>query len=442
VSTRQMHLVGHLLTGPSLHHAGAWRHPDSDAHLVLDPSRYENLARIYERGLFDGVFIVDGMNLPGLSEDRVSLEVEYGTLMMMMDPIPVLAQMARVTRHLGLSATMVTSVTPPYQIARQFATLDHLSGGRAGWNIVTGASPAVTDNFGLAALPPASERYDHADEVLEACIALWNTWDRDALEIDRASGRFADPSKVHYVKYEGERVRLKGGLVTPRSPQGRPVFMQAGASERGREFAARWAEIVFTIRNDKAALKEFYDETKGAVEGFGRDPAACAILPSIETFVAESEAQAKEKAAELDELVIERSGLTVLSSIFGRDVTSDPVDTPVSEVEVGPAGPNVMGVYQNVLTVRIEGREPTLGELAHLQASTHLSPRFVGTPEMVVDQMQDRFESGCCDGFIVTHALSPRSLDDFVDLVVPELQRRGLFRKEYTGRTFRENLQG
>lgn len=439
---RQMHLVGHLLMGPSLHHAGAWRHPESDAHLVLNPERYENLARIYERGLFDGVFIVDGLNIPGLGPDKRSLELEYGTLMMLLDPLLVLSLMARVTKHLGLAATMNTLVTPPYQIARQFATLDHLSNGRAGWNIVTGASPTVTANFGLSNLPSATERYDHADEVVEACLALWNTWEEGALEVDRRRGRFADPDKVRYVNYEGTRVNVHGGLVTPRSPQGHPVFMQAGSSERGRRFAARWAEVIFTIRNDKVGARAFYADMKGALDDIGRRPDSCAILPSIEVFVDESGARAQEQAAALDSLAIERSGLTVLSSIFGRDVTADALDTPVSQVPLGPSGAPVVGVYENVLSVRIDDREPTLGELAHLQATTHLSPRFVGTPESVVDEMQDRFETGCCDGFIVTHALSPGSLEKFVDLVVPELQRRGLFRKKYTGATFRENLQG
>jgi alkanesulfonate monooxygenase SsuD/methylene tetrahydromethanopterin reductase-like flavin-dependent oxidoreductase (luciferase family) len=219
------------------------------------------------------------------------------------------------------------------------------------------------------------------------------------------------------------------------------VFMQAGASDRGRQFAARWAEVIFTIRNDKEGARAFYDDIKSELDSFDRKAESCAVLPSIEVFVDKSEALAHENADALDSLVIDRSGLSVLSIIFGRDVTGDALDTPVSQVALGPGGVASVGVYQNVLSVRVDGREPTLGELARLQATTHLSPRFVGTPESVADQMQDRFESGCCDGFIVTHALSPDSLNRFVDLVVPELQKRGIFRDEYTGSTFRENLQ-
>lgn len=442
MAKRNMHLVGHLVTGPILHHTGGWRHPDSDASLVLDPARYENLARIYEAGKFDGVFIVDGMVLSGISPDAPSPHVEHGMLMFLLDPMLVLAQMARVTSHLGLAATQNTLVTPPFQIARQFATLDHLSHGRAGWNIVTGAIAAVTANYGLTQLPPAEDRYDHADEVVEACLALWQTWDADAVELNKAAGRFADPSKVHYVTYQGKRVKLAGGLPTPRSPQGHPVFLQAGASARGKRFAARWAEAIFTIQQNKELAQAFYGDIKDLVDTAGRNPDSCTVLPAIEVFADKSEAAAQDYAASLDELADPRAGLSALTSIFGRDVAGDPLGTPVSQVPVGPAGPPVEGTYKNVLGVKVNGREATLGELAHLQATTHLSPRFVGTPEQVADQMQDRFESGCCDGFVITHALSPGSLIKFVDLVVPELQRRGIFRQDYAGATFRENLQG
>lgn len=437
---RKIHLVGHLLCGPTLHHTGGWRHPDSDVEELLSPTRYENLARIYERGMFDGVLIVDGPALQGLAPDRPSLQVQYGVQMALLDPMLVLAQMARVTTHLGLCATVSTLVTPPYQIARQFATLDHLSGGRAGWNIVTSASPAIAANYGLEDFLGKEDRYDQADEVIEACLALWDTWDDDALELDRKSGRFADPAKVHYVQYKGKRINIRGGLNVPRSPQGHPVFLQAGASSRGRRFAARWAEAVFTHQREKSAAQAFYADIKNEVAMSGRNPESCAILPALEVFVDKSDALAREQAAALDSLADDRAGLSVLSSIFGRDVTGDALETPISKVALGPRDAVVEGAHQNVVRVAVDGREATLGEVAHLQATTWLSPRFVGTPESIADEMQDRFESGCCDGFVITHALSPGSLEKFVDLVVPELQRRGLLREKYTGRTLRENL--
>ena len=441
MASRNLHLVGHLLIGPVLHHAGGWRHPDSDADGILSPERYENLARAYERCMFDGVLIVDGQNIPGLSPTRPSSEVEYGYLMMLMDPMLVLAQMARVTNHLGLAATLSTMVTPPWHIARSMATLDHLSHGRAGWNIVTGGSNDMAGNFGLTELPSTQERYDHADEVVEACLALWDTWEPDALEINRETGRFADPAKVHYVEYEGKQVQVHGGLVTPHSPQGHPVFLQAGGSSRGRQFAARWAEAIFTIQGSKEGAQKFYREIKAELDAFDRKPDDCKVLPAIEVIVDETEDAALEQAASLDSLALDRAGLSVLSTVFGRDVRDDDLDTPVSQVKTPEGGPPVSGPYENLLRMRVDGREPTLGEIAHLQATTHLSQRYVGTPEMIADEMQDRFESEACDGFIVTHALSPGSLHKFADFMVPELQRRSILRKEYTGATFRENLQ-
>ncbi len=270
--------------------------------------------------MFDGVLIVDGLYIPGLARDRTSLEVEYGALMFLLDPMLILAQMARVTDHLGLSATVSTLVTPPYQIARQLASLDHLSKGRAGWNIVTSATPAVAHNFGMSELPGKQDRYDHADEVVEACMALWETWDEDALELSRETGRFADPTKVHYIEYEGKQVKLRGGLATPRSPQGHPVFLQAGASSRGRQFAARWAEAIFTLQYEKAAAQAFYSDIKGTMDTYGRKPASCLILPAIEVFVDKTEALAQERAAQLDSLADSRAGLADLSTIFGRDL--------------------------------------------------------------------------------------------------------------------------
>ncbi len=437
MAKRMMHLVGHLATGPILHHVGAWRHPDSDADLILSPERYEQLARLYERGMFDGVFLVDTPHLPGLTGDGAIAQVESSQITLL-DPTVVLAQMARVTEHLGLTATISTLLVNPYTIARQLATLDHLSNGRAGWNIVTAVSPLVTDNFGYTDLPEKEERYDHADEVVEACLELWSTWGEDALKVDRATGRFADPAKIRYVRYEGDRVSLRGGLTTPRSPQTHPVLMQAGSSPRGRRFAARWAEAIFTLQWDKQIAREFYADLKNAVVDAGRAPESCAILPAVEVFVDTTEARAQEQAERLDSLADDRSGLAYLSRTFDVDLSEIALDTPISQVPSGPH--STTGLRENALRVRVGDREATLGEVAHLQATTWLSPRLVGTAEDIADQLQERLESECCDGFVITHALSPGNLERFVDLVVPELQRRGVYRRRYAGATFRENL--
>jgi FMN-dependent oxidoreductase (nitrilotriacetate monooxygenase family) len=435
-----MHLVGHLCTGPTNHHNGSWRLPDSDADTILNASRYEKLAQIYERGLFDGIFIVDyPVIVDMVHEGSRSSVVERGGQLAMLDPIQVLAVMARVTNHLGLAATLSTSFHHAYSIARIFSTLDHLSNGRAGWNIVTTALELQARNYGQDSLMDKSLRYDHADQVVEACLALWSGWEADALMIDRERGLFADPEKVHFINFNGSMVQSHGAFTTPRSPQGWPVLMQAGASDRGREFAARWAEVIFTVQERMPQMQAFYADMKGRMVEKGRKPSECAILPSIDVIVAETEAAAQSKADYVDSFANIDAGLKVISTAMNVDVLQYPLDTPLSAVR--RAEVNVAGLYDNMMALRKDGRELTLREAAMLQATTWWCPRLVGTAAMVVDQMQDLFDSECCDGFIIAQSQSPKGVEDFVQFAVPELQRRGLHRLEYTGRTFRENLR-
>jgi len=436
-----MHFITLICAGPTNHHNGGWRHPDSDGHLVLDPARYEEIARISERGLFDGVLLVDYQFQQGHSEDAPNLVAKYGGQMVMLEPLQLLAAMSRVTRHIGLTATLSTTFHDAYHIARAFASLDHISGGRAGWNIVTSGNPAEARNHGLDGLKERVSRYDRADEVIEACMALWKTWEPDALRFDKINGIFADPDKVHYVKYEGTMVRTEGGLTTPCPPQGHPVLMQAGSSERGREFAARWAEVVFTVQNEKSLMQAFYADMKSRLRRHGRNPDHCAIMPAIDVIVAETERQAQEQADYVDALASVPLGLQTLRDLTGVDLTKYPLDTPLADVPVESERIVAVGVYQNVLNKRNDGRGLTLGEAARLYATTWMSPRIVGTPATIVDQMQEIFESESCDGFVIGTSTSPMGLRDFVHLVVPELQRRGLYRTAYAGSTFRANLQ-
>jgi FMN-dependent oxidoreductase (nitrilotriacetate monooxygenase family) len=435
-----MVLIGHMCIGPTMHHAGSWRHPDSDVHEVLDPVRYERLARLYERGLFDGLFMVDYQTISDLKPGSASGVVERGGQITMLDPLQMLAVMARVTRHVGLAATLSTTYNHPFAIARKFATLDHISHGRAGWNIVTSAMPGEAHNLGLDELPTPEKRYDHGDEVMEACMELWNSWDADALKIDRERGLFADPAKVHYVEYRGPTVKTAGALTAPRSPQGQPLFMQAGSSGRGREFAARWAEAIFTTQAGKASMQAFYGDIKQRMVAFGRRPETCAVLPAIATIVGESDAEARERADYIDSFTTPAMGIGLVELILGGGVAGIPLDTPIAKVPVGPKGPTAVGSYDKLLDLRKDGRPVTLGEAAVRMATTWGLPRFVGKARDVADQMQDAFESGCCDGFILAQPLSPGDLERFVDLVVPELQRRGLYRTGYVGKTFRGNV--
>ena len=440
MSDRKMHFITLMCIGPTNHHNGGWRHPDSDGHRVLNPARYEEIARISEEGLFDGLFFVDYHLIQDMVADKPSLIVRHGGQMAMLDPLQLLSAMARVTTHLGLTATISTSFYDAFHIARSLATLDHISNGRAGWNIVTTGNTAEASNHGID-LKLRGSRYDYADDLIEACMALWKTWEPDALKFDKENGIFADNEKVHWVDYKGPSVEIHGGLTTPRPPQGHPVFMQAGSSPRGREFAARWAEAVFTVQKEKHLMQEFYADMKKRVVAAGRDPSHCAILPAVDVIVAETEEAAQKEADYLDSLASVELGLQTLTNLSGADMRSFPLDTPLADIPVDEERTVSIGLYQNVLSIRKDGRGLTLGEAALLYATTWMAPRLVGTPETIVDHMQDMFESEACDGFVIGTSSLPMGLRNFVDLIVPELQRRGIYRTEYTGSTFRENLR-
>lgn len=437
MATRRMHLMGYVIAGPTWHHNGAWRHARSDATLSLNAERYEHIARVLERGKFDGLFFVDTLALMEFYDESFSTVVRHGGQIYMLEPLQLLATMARATRFLGLSATMSTAFYPPFHIARAFATLDHISKGRAAWNIVTSTLTREAQNFGFNSIMDPDLRYDHADEVVRACCALWECWEPDAIVYDREAGIYADPTKVKHAQFEGRWVRTRGPLPTPRSPQGRPVFMQAGYSDRGRAFAARWAEVVFTLQHAKADMQTFYADVKERVEREGRRPESCAILPAIDVVLGETEAIAREKAAYLGSLVNAEFGVAEMSNATGGNLAGQDIDRPLDELDLKEGARGMLDV---ILQGRCAGGF-TLREAGRRYGYTRMNPLLIGTPAMVADQMQDLFESGCCDGFILCPSLSPAGYEEFCQTVVPELQRRSIFRTEYTGRTFRENLR-
>ncbi len=433
---RRMHLMGYVIAGPTWHHNGSWRHARSDAVDALDASRYEHLARVLERAKFDGLFFVDTLALMEFYDDSYAAVVRHGGQIYMLDPMQLLATMARATRHLGLSATMSTAFYPPFHIARSFATLDHISKGRAAWNIVTSTLNREAQNFGLDRIMDPELRYDHADEVVQACCALWESWEPDAIVYDRENGIYADPTKVHHASFEGRWVRTRGPLPTPRSPQGRPVFMQAGSSGRGRDFAARWAEVVFTLQHAKSDMQAFYADVKGRVERAGRRSHECSILPAIDVVVGERESIACEKAAYLRSLVNPAFGVAEMSNATGNNLAGQDIDKPLDELDLkegcrGMLDVILQGAQADALTLREAGRR---------YGHTRMNPLLVGTPTMIADHLQDLFESDCCDGFILCPSLSPVGYEEFCQTVVPELQRRRIFRTEYMGGTFRDHL--
>ncbi|WAC25738.1 LLM class flavin-dependent oxidoreductase [Ancylobacter sp. SL191] len=434
---RQMHFIGFCIAGPNWHHNGSWRHDESDALDALDPKRYENIARILEEGKFDGLFFVDVLTLYDSFGGNFAANLRQPGQMFLLEPLQLLAAMARVTKHLGLAATMSTAFYHPFHISRAFATLDHISGGRAGWNVVTSANDREAQNFGMEKLMERGLRYDHAEEVIEACQALWRSWDEDALILDRQNAQWADPDKVHYVNFEGRWVKTRGPLQTPRSPQTSPVLMQAGSSERGRDFAARWGEVLFTLQHDKADMQAFYADIKSRMQRHGRPPEHCAVLPAIDIVVGETESIAQERAAYLNSLVSPELGVAEISNHAGVDLAGFPLDEPLKDMEITQGS---RGVFDVILR-GTQSKNLTLRDAGRHYAISELTPQLVGTPQMIADRMQDLFESEACDGFVIVPSLTPSGYTQFVKSVVPELQRRGIYRKDYTGRTFRENLR-
>ena len=431
MSDRRMHLVAYLKTGPTANHPGAWRHPEADLHDIFAPERYEHIARVLEAACFDACFYADTFGLPDIHGGNFDAYLRNGGQITYLDPLMVLPLMARVTKHIGLGATLSTTFMTPYYLARTMASLDMITGGRAAWNVVTSATELEARNFGMDGLPPKDLRYDRADDVLLACEALWDCWDADAFVMDRERGVFIDPSKVRYADYEGPHVRTRGPLTIPRSPQGRPVYLQAGASDRGREFAARWAEMIFCTPHSKADAITFTADIKARMARYGRTPEQCKVLPSFAVVLGETRAIAEAKYQHLQSLIDPDAQRMLNSSLLGADLSKH---KSVADMTAVQGNQGVTGSTDRVLQLmRDEG-------ISFDEATAKPRGLLVGTATDVADQLEDWFHDGACDGFIVWPTIFPRMFEDFCRLVVPELQRRGLFRTAYAGSTLRENL--
>ncbi len=431
MSDRRMHLVAYLKTGPTANHPGAWRHPEADLHDIFAPERYEHIARVLEAACFDACFYADTFGLPDIHGGNFDAYLRNGGQITYLDPLMVLPLMARVTKHIGLGATLSTTFMTPYYLARTMASLDMITGGRAAWNVVTSATELEARNFGMDGLPPKDLRYDRADDVLLACEALWDCWDADAFVMDRERGVFIDPSKVRYADYEGPHVRTRGPLTIPRSPQGRPVYLQAGASDRGREFAARWAEMIFCTPHSKADAITFTADIKARMARYGRMPEQCKVLPSFAVVLGETRAIAEAKYQHLQSLIDPDAQRMLNSSLLGADLSKH---KSVADMTAVQGNQGVTGSTDRVLQLmRDEG-------ISFDEATAKPRGLLVGTATDVADQLEDWFHDGACDGFIVWPTIFPRMFEDFCRLVVPELQRRGLFRTAYAGSTLRENL--
>jgi len=436
-ANRQMSLVGFMQAANTSVYAGSWRHPATE-HAFLTASYYEKLGRTLEDGCFDLMFFDDRLAMPGIYAGSVAEAVRLGARPVKLDLSIVLGVVAAATRSIGLGATYSTTYYPPFHVARTFATLDHLSGGRAAWNVVTSVNDGEAQNYGVEHHLDHDARYDRADEFLEATTGLWDSWDDDALVLDRATGVFADPAKVHELNHDGEWFRVRGPLTVPRSPQGRPVLLQAGSSGRGRDFAARWAELIFTGDPSIDVARSHYKDQKERIAERGRDPAQVKMLPMAYTVIGESRAHAEEREQLfLNELVDPQASLALLSELMNHDFSGLGLDAPITD-ELIESVSGIRGLVQN-LRQHI-GDTVTLGDLASHRATLLQGPRFVGTGPEVADQMEEWFDGDACDGFVIAATHVPGAYEDVVRLVVPELQRRGVFRNRYTGSTLRDHL--
>jgi FMN-dependent oxidoreductase (nitrilotriacetate monooxygenase family) len=404
-----------------------WRHPDRDVNASTNFRYYASQAQTAERGKFDFLFVADSLSINEKSSPHYLNRFE---------PITILSALAAVTTDIGLVGTLTVSYSEPFNVARQFASLDHLSGGRAGWNVVTSWLGDTAANFSKAEHPAHDLRYRIAAEYLDVVQGLWDSWEDDAHVADKASGRFVDPDKLHRLDHRGEFFHVRGPLNIKRSVQGQPVIFQAGASDDGRNFAAKRAEAIFTHAPTLEEGQAYYRDVKSRAQGFGRDPSALLILPGIAPIVAATEAEAEAKYRELAALESIDTGLGMLSRTFNdHDFRQYDLDAPFPDVEHIGLNSQQSGTLRILAQVRAENL--TLRQIAERLSTPR--GQFVGSPERVADELQRWFEAEAADGFIVFEPL-PGQLEAFVDLVVPILQARGLFKTEYEGATLREHL--
>jgi N-acetyl-S-(2-succino)cysteine monooxygenase len=426
-----MHLGAFL--HPTGHHIAAWRHPGSRAKGHIDFQHYAELARIAERGKLDTIFIADSpgvRNWPLETTSRVDLYVAP------LEPLTLLSALAPLTNRIGLSATVTTTYNEPFHVARKIASLDHLSGGRAGWNLVTSVNSAEAYNFGHTAHPLHEERYRRAEEFAKVVRGLWDSWDDDAFVYNRDSGRYFEPDRVHILAHQGEYFRVRGPLNVPRAPQGHPVVIEAGSSEPGKTLAAENADVVFTNQSSLELAQAFFADLKGRLGQHGRAPDDVKILPGLFAVIGRTRQEAQDKFDELQALVHPDVGMKLLSEMLGGvDLSSLAVDGPLPPIADSnyskTALHQIQAMAQSGLTIR---------ELYLRLASGRGHLQIIGTARDIADQMEEWFLKEGCDGFNVMPPCLPGDLATFVDQVVPELQHRGLFRQDYDGKTLRENL--
>jgi FMN-dependent oxidoreductase (nitrilotriacetate monooxygenase family) len=430
-----MHLAQFLVHGPTYHSLAMWRHPQTAAagYDWTQPDLYQHIARVCERGKFDMLFFADLNYISDTYRGSLGPALRNATQAPEHDPIPLLSFMAAVTTRIGLGATYSVSHQQPFHAARLWATLDHLTRGRAAWNVVTTLNHNQSANFGEE-LRPVDERYDRAEEFVEVCRKLWDSWEADALVMDRAKGIFTDPDKVRRIEHVGRFFKSRGPLNVVPSPQRGPAILQAGTSGKGRSFAARHADAIFAIQPNLAGAKAYYDDIKRGVVEAGRPVQACKVLFGVQPIIGASRSEAEDRQAEHNALVPLEGGLAILSGHLDFDLSQLPLDTIMAH----RTEPKLQRMQTRYRTMT--GELLTLRQVAQNHGQSVGLPQMVGTPTDIADQLEAYFDTVGGDGFMLSPIHCPGAIEEFVDLVVPELQRRGRFRHEYAGATQRDHL--
>lgn len=421
-----------LFIRPTGHHIASWRHPNAHDDANVNFDRFINMAETAERGLFDMLFSAD-TNTAWTTVDSALNRQHYSAWL---EPYTLMTALAAHTKHIGLVCTRSTSFDEPYTVARMFATLDLITGGRGGVNIVTTGNGRSALNYSQDEHLAKPERYEIADEFVDVLRGLWDSWDPDAFVRDRETSTFFEWDKMHVLNHKGKHFQVEGPLNVPRSPQGQPVLVQAGASEQGRELAAKAADVIFGASQSIEIAQEFYADVKSRLARHGRQPDHLKVLPGLSVTVAETVEEAQAKFDELQDLIHPDHGLAFLSRRIGHDLTGMDPDIPMPDL---PAVDDV-GTRSGQMLELAKRENWTLRQLYQHFAAARGHMLLIGTPSMVADTMQEWFENGACDGFNIIPSMFPDEFESFVDLVVPELQRRGLYRTAYEGNTLRDRL--
>ncbi len=435
---REMALIAFLQAQNCSNYVYSWRHPAAMTDF-LTPEYYQRIARTLEDGKFDLAFFDDRLAMPDRYGDDYVDAVAHGIRTVKMDLVPVMAMMGTVTSRLGIGGTYSTTYYEPFHVARVFATLDLMLKGRAAWNVVTSLNDSEAANMGRDEALPHDLRYDRAEEFMQAVCGHWDTWEDDAILGDK-HGFFADPSKVHRLDHRGRWFQSRGPFTVPRSPQGHPVIIQAGQSGRGRAFAARWSELVFALYPNLAFAQRFYRDFKHHVAEVGRDPRLIKVCPLIVVIVGETRAAAEAKLEIVEALPKPIDGIVLLSEVLNFDFASKGLDEPFSDEELESIS-GLQAIRDHVVAASGK-RNPTVRDFVDFSNRGKLRehPLFAGSPRDVADGLEEWFEQEGCDGFVIAATHVPGAYEDFVRLVVPELQKRGLFRKDYAGMTLRDHL--